>query len=128
MEVTLEEEAVREAGAVVVVDGARLRGRAGPVGAFADVVGIERMEEIARRAGRLDVCLCWEVGVGRACGWLALSFEVVGLSLIKSSFSALHVSCMLGVRRANSPSGASSGTSHRDGLPGEAKPVACQTS
>ena len=64
VEVTLEEEAVREAGAVDVVDGARLRGLVGPEGGFA-VVGIERVEEVARMTGRLDVCLCWIAGVGR---------------------------------------------------------------
>lgn len=91
-EVALEAEVVREVGAVVVAEGARLRGREGPEGAFVAALGIERAEEVARRAGRLDVCLCWIAGVGRTDGWLALFFEFIGLSCMRSSFSTPRVS------------------------------------
>ena len=61
---------------------------------------------------------------------MALFFEVVGLSYISSSFSALWVSSVLNlcIMRMVLPSGASAGVSHRDGLSGEAKPLACQRS
>ena len=90
VEVTLEDEVMRDDDAVDVADGARLRGRAA-FGA-AVVLGIERAEEVARIAGRLDVCLCWAVGVGRALALLAWLFGRVGLSCISSSFSVLLLS------------------------------------